>query len=96
MKNVGNSCYINAVLQALLGLPTFVAALQDERLTGAKHKGMERSLHVDSVCQLLFNMALERFGGNSQPIDTKQIKDVLGKRNRVFSGYRQQVRKRVQ
>jgi uncharacterized UBP type Zn finger protein len=31
MKNTGNSCYLNAILQALVGLPTFVVDLSSLR-----------------------------------------------------------------
>ncbi len=36
MLNHGNTCYLNAVLQSLIGLPCLVAELQSARLAGLR------------------------------------------------------------
>jgi hypothetical protein len=91
-RNVGNSCYMNAVLQALLGLPSFMHDVTSSPLTAAiPRPPLLRLLDNNSCFTMLHNLALMRTNQLSfRGIDTQDIKDSFGARNSRFRGYQQQ------
>lgn len=83
-RNAGNTCYVNACLQALLGLPSFAADLEAPELAsapGLKDKSLYRSLlNISQQCQR----------AHSDAIDPVAVKDSLARTAKHFRGYAQQ------
>lgn len=79
--NVGNSCYLNAVLQGLLGLPTFVKDLIEI--------GKKLNAQKGSVYECLMRIAHAKMEAKSV-VNVKQLKDVMGGKYPRFAGNAQQ------
>ena len=82
MRNLGNSCYMNAILQALLAQPTFTNALS--------HTQSPAPLSPSSLLTALSSLAQQHSRVNRDVIDPGLVKDVIGKRQSRFAGNRQQ------
>lgn len=83
IKNTGNSCYFNAILQALTGLPTFICDLKDKRVRDA---GLEEDSCFMTLIQIT-NQSAER---SQIPIDPKKAQNAVSKRHKQFASRTQQ------
>ena len=81
-RNLGNSCYINAILQALLAQSTFTTALLNNRSPAP--------LPASSLLSALSALANLHRRIHRDAIDPGSVKDVIGKRQSRFAGNRQQ------
>ena len=78
---VGN-CYMNAILQALLAQPTFTTALLQTQPPAP--------LPASSLLSALSSLAELHGQVNRDVIDPRLVKEVIGRRQSRFAGYRQQ------
>ena len=83
-KNIGNTCYINAVLSALVGLPPFVADVLRQ------WPAFARPLGGNSVCSALHSLLHGATQGEAQPATTRRLKQAIAKRSSQFEGSAQQ------
>jgi len=83
IKNSGNSCYFNAILQALAGLPTFICDLKDNRVKEAFLK--------DESCYKTFLQITNQCAERSQvPIDARKAQNAVSKHCKQFANKKQQ------
>ncbi|PRP88987.1 ubiquitin specific peptidase 37 [Planoprotostelium fungivorum] len=84
MKNYGNTCYVNAVLQALLNLRPFTDDL--------KHLAQSRlKLPEKSFCRALLNLRADMTRRNvKRLIDPISVKEFAAKYSKIFEGSGQQ------
>ena len=91
LKNIGNTCYINAVLQSLFALPSFKQALCDVNISGEHPTKLPAPLPSSSFFACLAKIATQLTNGvSSGVIDVGQVKRVFGSRFKDFAGFRQQ------
>ncbi len=84
-KNLGNSCYMNAILQALLGVEDFVSDLRAKMPNNVSKKSFYAAfLELDQ------QRALRQKGEACGPMDIKKLKDAIGSRYKQFAGHAQQ------
>jgi ubiquitin C-terminal hydrolase len=89
-RNVGNSCYMNAVLQCLLSLSHFTHDICSEQFTGNTPRALLRPLAKNSFYAALLTVISQRRSDSHGVIDTKQLKDAFGNKYKRFAGYQQQ------
>ena len=89
IKNLGNSCYMNAILQALLSIPAFVAALTSPRLISADHE-LPSPLSSSSFYWHLVSLALLYQQSDHGVLDIGELKEVIGGKRERFAGNTQQ------
>jgi ubiquitin C-terminal hydrolase len=83
IRNSGNSCYFNAILQALAGLPTFICDLKDNRVKEAFLK--------DESCYKTFLQITNQCAERSQvPIDARKAQNAVSKHCKQFANKKQQ------
>ncbi|GAB5363318.1 hypothetical protein AAMO2058_000872800 [Amorphochlora amoebiformis] len=84
-KNLGNSCYMNAVLQALLGIKPFVQDLME----AGRKKLMAKSF-IKALIDINKEKVKRQKDHKSGPVDIRRLKDAIGVRYKQFAGHRQQ------
>ena len=77
---ISGNCYINAILQALLAQPTFTTAILHSQQPDPPPKS--------SLVSALATLARGR--ATRDVVDPRLVKDVIGRRQSRFAGYRQQ------
>jgi uncharacterized UBP type Zn finger protein len=88
MENLGNTCYMNAVLQVLTSLNTFTSDMQKKELSNAR-------LPEDGVYRALLQVTNEKkLTGMDRVINPVALKRSVAKNSSRFEGARQQVRSR--
>lgn len=86
MENLGNTCYMNAVLQVLTSLDTFSTDMQNKQL-------LDASMPEDGVYKALLQVTKEKkLTGMSRGINPVALKRSVAKNSSRFEGARQQVR----
>jgi ubiquitin C-terminal hydrolase len=84
IRNSGNSCYFNAILQALAGLPTFICDLTDNRVKDA-------FILKDESCYKTFLQITTQCAERSQvPIDARKAQNAVSKHCKQFANKKQQ------
>lgn len=84
IKNSGNSCYFNAILQALAGLPTFICDLKDDRVK-------EAFFLKEESCYKTFLQITNQCAERSQvPIDARKAQNAVSKHSKQFANKKQQ------
>ena len=82
--NIGNSCYINAVLSALLGLGPFVADML------SMFPRLGKFVSQPSVYEALHSLASQRATGDGSVATPRRVKDAIAQRCAQFSTNQQQ------
>jgi len=95
MKNVGNTCYMNAILQALFAQSSFVHDLNKTYNNSITPKNkfspsLPAPITDGSFYSCLATIALERRKANHGVIDTAKLKSVFESKLTQFAGYNQQ------
>ena len=93
ITNLGNSCYMSAILQALFTLHSFVDDLCDEHLinaftANASAGERQQSLYI-SLLELVVRMH-RTADGHDGAVDISALKSVIGHRYARFAGFNQQ------
>ena len=84
-RNIGNTCYINAVLSSLLGLAPFVADVLALIPLFAPRLGQE------TLYSALSSLMHQRYAlGDERPATPRRLKDAIAKRSAQFAGFAQQ------
>jgi ubiquitin C-terminal hydrolase len=93
-RNLGNTCYMNAVLQALMSLRVFVERLQCDELTTklVAFKGaVSYELFYEAFLDLHRKIHSELHGGSASYVsDLKRIKDAMARSKHQFASNAQQ------
>ena len=89
IRNLGNSCYMSAILQALLSIPAFVSALTSPRLISAEHE-LPSPLSSSSFYWHLASLALLYQQSDHGVLDIGELKEVIGSKRERFAGNTQQ------
>jgi ubiquitin C-terminal hydrolase len=93
-RNLGNTCYMNAVLQALMSLRVFVERLQCDELTTklVAFKGaVSYELFYEAFLDLHRKIHSELRGGSASYVsDLKRIKDAMARSKHQFASNAQQ------
>jgi uncharacterized UBP type Zn finger protein len=83
MQNIGNVCYMNAILQALRGLPTFSSDLANEKFKEAK-------LPVTSFYRSVLEIIDESLQPDRSVVDPSRVKKAIAQHKALFSTSAQQ------
>ena len=86
---IASNCYMNAILQALLSLPSFTQALTSSSLISSAHS-LPTPLPADSFYASLVHLALQMRQSDHGVLDIQRLKDVIGGRYARFAGNAQQ------
>lgn len=93
MQNTGNSCYFNAILQALTGLPPFVHAIRDSRLQveGQRYEVVSSLFSRFSFKEAFLVVLKEAQDLVRSPINPSAVQTAISRKCRQFANKRQQV-----
>jgi ubiquitin C-terminal hydrolase len=95
-RNLGNTCYMNAVLQALLSLKSFVERLQSAELKPliaalkSKFRGVPQYADLFYEAFLDLHRKIHSGGSASYVSDLRRIKDAMARSNHRFASNAQQ------
>lgn len=85
LANLGNTCYMNAVLQVLTSIPCFVSDLQQPKLMDAAPQPQ------NSIYKALLQVVQQlKYGGESRVIDPSPLKASIARHSSRFRGALQQ------
>ena len=92
MANLGNTCYMSAILQALLRLPSFV---HDLRVCAGKLRERGSQLQQGTATSLFAELlavvnALQAEGEQASVFNPKKLQDCIARRSPQFAGNAQQ------
>ena len=80
LNNLGNTCYLNAVLQCLINCTELTNILQlDSNINYIKNKNINNSLFIK------FNDFLQIYNNSTNPISPIQIRQVIVQQNPLFN-----------
>uniref|UniRef100_A0A8B9GYK9 Ubiquitin carboxyl-terminal hydrolase n=1 Tax=Astyanax mexicanus TaxID=7994 RepID=A0A8B9GYK9_ASTMX len=85
MKNLGNSCYLNSVMQVLFTIPDF-----QEKSVRQKIRKTQIMIKTQIACCFLLNQLLTFFQGDQVGIAPRMFKALVGRGHPEFSTNRQQ------
>lgn len=87
LKNLGNTCYMNSIIQCLLNLESFCEYLKE----GAYMKHVNRKSKTQGqVCEELAQLRKELWSGNYKSISPRDFRSVIGREHKMFATYDQQ------
>ena len=84
-RNIGNTCYINAVLSALLGLRPFVTDVLSSIPLFAPR--LDQSSLFSALSAIMHQRQVE---GDDKPATPRRLKDAIARRSAQFAGFAQQ------
>ena len=76
LKNIGNTCYLNSALQMVLNIPDLCNLITTHS-------------HLSSNLKLISDFIKEYYNGENKVLIPLQIKELVGKRKKMFGGYGQ-------
>ena len=90
-RNLGNTCYMNAVLRSLLSIPSLRAHLAAATTTtDAAASSSSSSTALQCVARVARALSPTRLEARAQPINLSRLQRCVGANNQRFAGNRQQ------
>ena len=93
LSNIGNTCYLNSVLQCLINLPILKDLILNEKIIffiNRKNKNSNKGEFIDIFSEIIKHRWLKAKDETNNIINPKNVKNILGKIRKDFNSFEQQ------
>ncbi|XP_055300839.1 ubiquitin carboxyl-terminal hydrolase 8 [Sitodiplosis mosellana] len=87
LKNLGNTCYMNSIIQCILNLETFCEYLKRDGYL--KHVNRKSKTH-GQITEELAQLCKELWSGKYKSVAPRDFRNVIGQEHKMFASYDQQ------